>query len=378
MRKYFILLLLSVLAVWLCAPLASAQSTGSVSGVCKDVEGKFIVQAEVEWYGVETGRKYTLKTNNKGEYFSLGVVPGNYNVKLSKDGKELFHLNGVHVGLEELKTDFDLKKELTTTAAAQGMTADQAKAKAEAAEKNAKENKTIGTLNEKLRAANASIDAGDYEAAIATLNDANQIDNTRDPIWGSLADAYRLSGPKQTDPAEKQKRFDMAITSYQKAIELRGASESAKKDPDNSKKMAGYYNNLADACAKASKTDDAIANYNKAIELDPTHQSMYLFNEGAILTNAGRGDEAIVAFDKVIAADPTRAAAYYWKGVNLIAKETTDKDNKVIAPPGTAEAFQKYLELQPTGPYAEGAKGMLASIGATVETGFGKKKPPKK
>lgn len=378
MRKYFILLLLSALAVWLCAPLTSAQSTGTVSGVCNDTEGKPIVQAEVEWLGVETGRKYTLKTNNKGEYFSLGVVPGKYNVKLSKDGKEIFHLNGVQVGLDELKQDFDLKKELTSTAAAQGMTAEQAKAKTEAAEKAAKENKTIGTLNEKLRAANASIDAGDYETAIATLNDANQIDNTRDPIWGSLADAYRLSGPKQTDPAEKQKRFESAITGYQKAIELRGASESAKKDPDNNKKMAGYYNNLADACAKANKTNDAIANYNKAIELDPTHQSMYLFNQGAILTNAGRGDEAIVAFDKVIAADPTRAAAYYWKGVNLIAKETTDKDNKVIAVPGTAEAFQKYLELQPTGPYAEGAKGMLASIGATVETGFGKKKPPKK
>ncbi len=378
MRKYFILLLLSVLAVWLCAPLASAQSTGQVSGVCKDTEGKPIAQAEVEWLGVETGRKYTLKTNNKGEYFSLGVVPGKYNVKLSKDGKELFHLNGVQVDLDEVKLDFDLRKELTTAAQAQGMTADQAKAKTEAAEKNKKENETIGTLNKKLAAANASMAAGDYETAIATLNDANQLDNTRDPIWNSLADAYRLSGPKQTDPAEKQKRFESAISSYQKAIELRGASESAKKDPDNNKKIAGYYNNLADACAKASKTDDAITNYNKAIELDPAHQAMYLFNEGAILTNAGRGDEAIVAFDKVIAADPTRAAAYYWKGVNLIAKETTDKDNKAIAVPGTAEAFQKYLELEPAGPYAEGAKGMLASIGATVETGFGKKKPPKK
>ncbi len=86
----------------------------------------------------------------------------------------------------------------------------------------------------------------------------------------------------------------------------------------------------------------------------------------------------IAAFNKVIAADPNRADAYYWKGVNLIAKETMDKDNKVIAPPGTAEAFQKYLELQPTGTYAEGAKGMLASIGASVETSYGTRKKPVK
>ena len=40
---------------------------------------------------------------------------------------------------------------------------------------------------------------------------------------------------------------------------------------------------------------------------------------------------------------------------------------------GTAEAFQKYLELQPTGTYADAAKQMLTSIGASVETSFGSK-----
>ena len=72
---------------------------------------KPIDQAEVEWTSTETGHKYTLKTNNKGEYFSLGVVPGKYNVKLSKDGKQLFTLSGITVTLEETDQDFDLKKE---------------------------------------------------------------------------------------------------------------------------------------------------------------------------------------------------------------------------------------------------------------------------
>jgi hypothetical protein len=64
--------------------------------------------------------------------------------------------------------------------------------------------------------------------------------------------------------------------------------------------------------------------------------------------------------------------------VNLIGKETIGKDGKAIAPEGTAEAFQKYLELDPTGQFAEAAKGMLASIGATVQTGFGTQKKPVK
>jgi tetratricopeptide (TPR) repeat protein len=375
MRRYFILPLLLVLVAGLFASLAFAQSTGSVKGTCKDFEGKPIPQAEVEWTSPETGHKYTIKTNDKGQYFSLGIVPGKYNVKLNKDGKELYHINGVMVTMEEAVLDFDLKKEMASD---KGLTPEQAKARAEQLAKAESEKKTVGTLNDKLNAAKAASDAGDFETAITTLNEANQIDGTRDLIWFKLGDAYRMSAPKQTDPEEKKKRYEMAATDYQKAIDLRAASEPAQKDPENNQKTAAYYNNLAEVDAKANKIDDAVTNYSKAAQLDPTHAVMYLFNEGAVLTNAGKGDDAIVAFDKVIAADPTKAAAYYWKGVNLIAKETVGKDGKVVAPEGTAQAFQKYLELDPTGPYAEGAKGMLASIGATAETGFGKKKPVKK
>jgi tetratricopeptide (TPR) repeat protein len=377
MKKYFILPMLLVLAVGLTASLALAQTTGTVKGVCKDADGKPIVGAEVEWTGVESGHTYKLKTNNKGEYFSLGIVPGKYNVKLSRDGKELFHINNIAVGLDETEVPFDLKKEQANQAAGQGLTPEQAKAKAEAAAKVAAETKTVGTLNEKLNAAQTAVTAGDYETAIATLNEANQIDSTRDLVWFKLGDAYRLSAPKQTDPAEKQKRYEMSATDYQKAIDLRGASDVAQKDPNNSLKMAAYYNNLADVNAKSNKIDDAVANYTKAAQLDPEHAAGYLFNIGAVLTNAGKVDDAIVAFDKVIAADPTKAAAYYWKGVNLIGKATL-KGDKMVAPEGTAEAFQKYLELEPDGKLAQPAKDMLASIGATVETGYGKKKPVKK
>jgi tetratricopeptide (TPR) repeat protein len=279
--------------------------------------------------------------------------------------------------MDELTLDFDLKKEMANAAQGQGMTPEQAAKMKEATAKAENERKTVGTLNEKLNAAKAASDAGDFETAIATLTEANQIDSTRDLIWFKLADAYRMSAPKQTDPAEKQKRYEMAAADYQKAIEMRSTSEAAKKDPDNNKNMAAYYNNLADVYAKSNKVDDAVASYNKAAELDPAHAVTYLFNEGATLTNMGRVDDAIVAFDKVIAADPTKADAYYWKGVNLIGKATL-KGDKMVAPEGTAEAFKKYLELAPDGKLAQPAKDMLASIGATIETGYGTKKKPAK
>ena len=110
MKRQLIVVLLATLIAGLCASPVFAQATGTVKGVCKDQQGKPIAGATVEYQSLDTGRKYTLKTNNKGEFFSLGVAPGKYKVTLSKDGQEIFHFNGVNVGLDEEanKLDFDL------------------------------------------------------------------------------------------------------------------------------------------------------------------------------------------------------------------------------------------------------------------------------
>ena len=233
-------------------------------------------------------------------------------------------------------------------------------------------------LNEKLAASKVASDAGDYDTAIADLNAANEIDATRDLIWFKLGDAYRISATKQTDSAEKQKRLDSAVASYQKALQLKQAATN-EKDPNATKTLAAYYNNLAEAYSKAGKIDDSVKTYEQAAQADPSAAAQYYFNMGAVLTNAGKADQAIVAFDKCIAADPTKAEAYYQKGVNLLGKATLQGD-KMVAAPGTAEAFQKYLELVPTGGHSDEAKAMLTSIGAPIETSYGSKKkaPPKK
>jgi tetratricopeptide (TPR) repeat protein len=383
MKKHFAVLLFVALALGLCVPPVFAQASGSVKGVCKDQQGNPIADGVVVFANQDNGQKYTLKTNKKGEYFSLGIAPGKYVITLYKNAddakanKEIYHVNGFQVQLDENTLDFDLKKEQERTAQGQGLTPEQIKQMQEAKEKQQKEVTTVKALNEKLAAANTAIQGGDFDTAIASLKDAIQMDASRDLLWFKLGDAYRLSAPKQTDPAEKQKRLDSAVEAYQKAVQLRQAVTN-DKDPNAAKNLAAYYNNLAEAYAKAGKVDDAVKTYALAAQTDPTAAAQFYFNTGAVCTNAGKVDDAIAAFDKVIAADPNRADAYYWKGVNMIGKATLQGD-KMVAPAGTAESFQKYLELQPTGTYADAAKQMLASIGASVETSFGKKKAaPKK
>lgn len=382
MKKHFAILLFATLALGLCVPPVFAQASGTVKGVCKDAEGNPVVGGVVVWTNVDNGQKYTLKTNKKGEYFSLGLSPGKYNVALYKSaddvktGKDVFHQNGFQVQLDENTLDFDLKKEQESAAKGQGLSPEQLKQMQEQQAKAAKEKDTVKALNEKLNVAKTAADAGDFDTAIASLTEATQVDATRDLLWFKLGDYYRMSATKQTDPAEKQKRLASAVESYQKAVDIK-KSMTNDKDPNAAKNLAAYYNNLAEAYAKSNKVDDAVKTYALASQADPTNAAQYYFNTGAVLTNAGKVDDALAAFDKVIAADPNRADAYYWKGVNMIGKATLQGD-KMVAPPGTAESFQKYLELQPTGTYADAAKQMLTSIGSSVETSFGKKKQPKK
>lgn len=384
-RRLVVSVLLTVL-IFSCLPAAFAQATGTVKGVCKDTDGKPIAGATVEWLNMDNGRKYDLKTNNKGEYFSLGIGPGKYKVVLSKDGKELFHVNGVNVELEEVTQDFDLKKEMANAAQAQGMTAEQAKQQQEQREKTLKENETIKSLNEKLAAAKAAADGGDFDTAVKTMTDATQVDPNRDLLWAKLGDYTLGAAGKQPDTGAKAKDYDDAVSDYQKAVALKQKNMDAdpkNKTPDATRILAQYYNNLGKAQATSGKTDDAVKSYTQAAQLDPAGAGMYYFNLGGTLTNANTKNDpemrkaAVEAFDKAIAADPNRADAYYWKGTNLIGMATLQGD-KMVAPPGTAEAFQKYLELAPTGPHAEEAKAMLQGLGAKIETTYGTKKKPSK
>ena len=380
MKQRFLTMMLVVALAALCVPPVFAQATGTVKGVCKDMEGKPIEGANLEWNNTDNGRKYNLKTNKKGEYFSLGIEPGKYKITLTQDGKQLDQVSNFPVGADEAILDFDLKKSQTEAAQQKGISAEQLKQMQEQQAKAAKETNTVKSLNEKLSAANTAMQTGDFETAVTTLTEATQMDPTRDLLWARLGDANLSSAPKQTDSTEKAKRFGEAVTDYQKAVELKKKVMEANPKPDDAKSLAAYYNNLGQAEARTGQLAESVKAYDLAAQTNPSGAAQYYYNQGAVLTNSGKVDEANAAFDKSIAADPNKAESYYQKGVNLINKATTDpKTGKVIPAPGTEEALNKYLELQPTGQFAEGAKGMLQYIGSSIETSYGKsKKAPTK
>ena len=395
-RNFVLVIMLGIFSALLAVP--ALGQTATVKGVCRDAQGNPIMDAQVIWHNDDNGRVFTLKTNKKGEYFSLGVDPGKYTVTLSKDGKQLDSQKRT-VTSEEINLDFDEKQAqeqaIQDTAKKQGMTAEQVKQMQEAKAKAENYNANVKAINEKFSAATAALKDKQYDTAIAALNDATQLGPNEDLTWYRLGAAYLDSAKAQTDAAERTRRYTEAYNDIQKAIDLKknAMQNASQQSPPGGKppapggisdnaRLAAYYDNLASAASRVGKNEEAEQGYRQAAELDPANAGQYYYNLGAVLTNANMSNDAnirkqaIEAFDKAIASnpnDPRVADAYYWKAQNLIGMATM-QNSKMVAPEGTAEAFKKYLELQPTGPHAEEAKTMLGMIGSTIETTYGSKK----
>ena len=351
-------LLVGVAAFVVLSALSAFAQRVAIRGKVTEA-GQPISGAEVQLYNKENGQKYTMKTDKKGEYMNIGIQYGVYEMSLMVNGqlrfKEPINMNG------DQEKDIDLKKEAAAAQerAEKELTPEQRKALQEQRAKAEQEQNKVKNLNQMLAQAKQAEDSGNFDQAVTMLQQATQIDANQPILWARLGSAYLGAGGKATGDQAKTD-YTEAANAYQKAIALKPAD-------------GGYHNNLGQAYVKLGKTDDAIKEYNAAAQADPTNAAMYYFNLGAILTNSNKPDDAIAAFDKALAVDPTRADAYYWKGVNLLAKATT-KDNKMVAPQGTAEALNKYLELQPDGKYSSAAKELLATIGAPVQTQFKKTK----
>jgi len=361
MKKVSLVVALALTAV-LTPPFLLAQGS-LVHGHVLGEDGKPLVGADILLVNRDNGQKYTMKTDKKGDFVHIGVAPGPYDMTLSKDGKVLY-TKGVTLHEEDEPLDINLPKALAEQQqqALTQLAPEQRKQYEQQRKATETEQAKVKNLNQMMADAKAAEDSGNYDQAISIYKQATTADPTRDLLWARLGGAYLSAGNKAgaSDRAAANEDYTQAAEDYRKAIAIKSSE-------------AAYHNNLGQALAKLGKPDEAMSEYNAAAALDPANAGLYYFNLGAILTNSGKLDEANTAFDKAIAADPNRADAYYWKGVNLIGKATL-KDNKMVAPPGTAESLNKYLALAPNGPHAESAKELLASIGAKVETSYQKKK----
>jgi tetratricopeptide (TPR) repeat protein len=162
------------------------------------------------------------------------------------------------------------------------------------------------------------------------------------------------------------KKYDQAEASYKKALDIEAASKKPLID------VQGLANaGLGEIYARTGKVAEANAAYDQAAKVNPERAGIYLKNEAVIFYQVNNPAAQAAAADEAIKADPNLAIAYYLKGNGLIPNSTIDpKTQKLLAPPGCLEAYQKYLELAPDGPYAAEVKDILTSFGQKVVTTY--------
>jgi len=339
----------------------------------------------------ESGRTFSLKTDKNGKYSQIGLQGGVYTFTVTDTAGTLNFTEKHQVQADgDTEVDFNFKQ----IAAQQGPTAEQQKAQAESQNKF-KEMQThfnagkaamddSAGLRTQLRAATADQKSGiqdkmnaDYQAAITEFQQAEQGVTAKDVknhaiVWANLGQAYESAG-----------RFDDAANAYQKAIELQPA-------PEYYTQAATVLANVAvgqtDPAVTSSKIAEAIADCDKAAALDPTQGVGVRCwkNVGIVLNNKGDFKDSVAPLQKATQADPKDAQAWFLLGSAytgaIDAKQEGDKMTYII-PPGTADAYQKCIDLDPNGPYAAQAKqnlDALAAMGGGESTAVGLRPKKKK
>jgi Flp pilus assembly protein TadD len=356
--------LLAGALVTVLSPRAAAQS-GSIVGTILDVNGK-------PWFGLnvqavsDQGAKTEAKTDAQGKFAMRSLRPGVYTLTITTFPAPNEKQPPVGMGQLKVTSGEEIKapdmnfKDLMAKAGVDAQEKvkkqDEEKQKFEGMkahysagaafleqERKAKDDLTKATpdqrdaLKQNLKDLSDKA-AGEFQAAQKA---ASEKDPNQHLLWAKLGESYDLAG-----------RNDEAAQAYQQAV-------AAKPDDP------GYYNNLGNVLARAGKIEEARAAYTKSAELDPAKAATAWRNFGISLYNANRGGDAIEPLQKSAELDPKSAQTWYLLGACLVYKMTVkkvgDKDVPEFAP-GTIEAYQKAVELDPNGPFGQQAKEGLAQL----------------
>jgi Flp pilus assembly protein TadD len=313
-----------VLAAW---GTPAAAQTGTVRGKVVDTTGKPVDQADVtmEFIG-DYNRTLKTITDKGGEYIRAGTPTGKWKITVKK-----FDMVGETTVQVTLGETLRVPEIVIGKPGAGGAPAKPTAVSAEAAEKMKKRQALLEKLSGE---ANAAVDAGNFDEAIA------KIEAIQTELGGTCAQCQSKIG----DIYVKKNDLDAAEKAYLAAI---AADE----------KLPGPYAALATLYNQQKKFAEAEKMSSKANELlggaAGGGDANAVFNQGIIYWNQSKIKEAQDQFEKATKLDPKLADAHYWLGMALV--------NQGKLPEAKAP-FNEYLKLAPTGQYADTAKAILATI----------------
>ncbi|HUI74459.1 MAG TPA: tetratricopeptide repeat protein [Candidatus Acidoferrum sp.] len=348
--------------VIMAAPRAAAQIEGTLTGKILDVAGNPWVGLGIQIVS-DQGAKQETKTDKNGVYTFNNLRTGIYTINVLLPNQPQPYSGKIQVTASETAhADFNFKDIIEKMKSQNKEYADAEKKEAEEKQKfeGMKQHFTAGVADldqaRQLKDTIAKTPADQRDAvkqqvtdlagkAVTELEAAKTAAGEKDPnmhlIMARLGDAYDAAG-----------RADDAIAAYQQAIAL--------------KPTAAYYNNLGGILGRTGKVDEATAAYQKSAELDPASAGQAWLNFGITMYNAQKYQEAVAPLQKATELSPKDPRAWYLLAACLVADPSIYKQVgekiEVTPKPGTIEAYQKAIELDPNGVWGTQAKEGLAQL----------------
>jgi Flp pilus assembly protein TadD len=332
------ILVFALLAVtWSGSPLLA--QLGFVSGEVVDENDEALQGVEIRIEGINTPRKYRLKTDRRGRYIHAGInLQGTYRVIAELEGYRTDFVEGIRPGFtrddERGIVNFKLSK--GTSQALDFEMSDEQRAELErqraaAVEQAQRMEKVQGDFDQAVTLYNS----GQYDQAAAAFERVIEVEKEQPVVWANLANAYA-----------RLREHEKAVNAYTRAIEL---------DPQNT----GYLQNLGSVYSSMGDAEKAREMYERAAssagQLNPKEAAVNYYNMGVTYINAGQNDQAAEALKKAVELDPTHGESHYQLGITMIGLGDME---------GAIANLKKYLEVAPTGENAEVAKALIEQLGS--------------
>jgi len=284
-KNWLLILPLAVFILFLFANIVFAQE-GRIHGLVTDENGNPLANVKVTIFDPERSIKYTVKTDEKGKYYQMGLYPTTYEIT------------------------FELE----------GYTSVREKAKVSIARQE-----VLNIIMARLKGINF-FKEGNYEAAIDSLKVVTEILPGYFDAFYYLGISYLMEGD-----------MDNAITSLKRAQELnpdmvgvylylgecyirKGSTEEASKVFSRAIEMRPdkpvIYNIIGSLYDKYEKVDEAIGFYKKSVEIDPVLSSVH-YRLGRAYLKKRDIEKSIIHFERFLELEPNDPKASRIKEVVL-------------------------------------------------------------
>jgi len=184
---------------------ASAQATATLNGVVRDSSSAVIPQATVTLHNTDTGTDRESLTNDSGLYVFVSVPPGEYVLKVAKDGFTTATQAGLHVLVNQASTqDFTLRVGSTQ----QSVTVEASSVILETA------NATLGTVIESKQVGDLPLNGRNFTQLLALTPGVSPVSVAQNsggaqaaPLGICLSRSQRAIKSQQLLPARWDRRY---------------------------------------------------------------------------------------------------------------------------------------------------------------------------